>query len=275
MTTARKSYTLSHATAWLTLGAVGVAVAIVILVLAALYLRMKLHPVDIAVVSFAAILAAFASFAIAALGLLVAVLATAAASTATGDVAAVRAQARAELTAVREDALASIGAAHDAAQSKTDTAAHFERLRFTHDFLESRDVREPAEWLDDLFLANGGDIHKVRDEVKRDLVHGSLDTMRHALAIYNMIAAISEYDYSNVIVHDIAMSRMAVRAQLAGYYFAPAFEALDVINNAAAQRVARFLADAAAYTHEQEPWVEQLIDASRPTFPAAAIAEGA
>ncbi|HEY9085512.1 MAG TPA: hypothetical protein VIN40_06215, partial [Candidatus Tyrphobacter sp.] len=161
--------------------------------------------------------------------------------------------------AARENAEASMKAAQDAVQSKTDTAAFFERLRFTQMLLDGRDVREPAEWLDNLFLNNGGDIRKIRDELKRDLVFGNLDATRNALAIYNAIAAIAEYFYSNLVVPEIILSRMAVRAQLAGYYFGPAFSALGMINRTASHNVQRFLNDTKAYTRKNEPWLEQLV----------------
>jgi hypothetical protein len=52
---------------------------------------------------------------------------------------------------------------------------------------------------------------------------------------------------------------MAVRTQLAGFYFGPAFSALGMINRTTSHGVQRFLNDTRAYTKKNEPWLEQLV----------------
>jgi hypothetical protein len=256
----RNPFSLGHVRTWLSMNAVVIAVAIVLLLLVAAFLRVAIHPAMLAAAVFASIVASLAAFAVAALGVVVAMrLAGSAADGASADIAAARVNAQSELAGVRERAETSIRAAQDAVQNKTDTAAFFERLRFTQMLLDGRDVREPAEWLDNLFLSNGGDILKIRDELKRDLVFGNIDATRNALAIYNAIAAIAEYYYSNLVVAEIILSRMAVRAQLAGFYFGPAFSALGMINRTTSHSVQRFLNDTRAYTKKNEPWLEQLV----------------
>lgn len=256
----RHLFQYGRATAWLSANAVVIGVALVFLVLFAAFLRVTLRPGEAGTALFASVVASIAAFTIAALGVLAAARRVRAATTATSiEVAAIRVQAESDLAAARERAESSIRAAQDAVQSETDNAAFFERLRFTQMLLDGRDVREPAEWLDNLFLTNGGDIRKIRDEIKRDLVFGNIDATRNALAIYGAVAAIAEYFYSNLVVPEIIMSRMAVRAQLAGFYFGPAFSALGMINRTASQGVQRFLNDTKAYTKKNEPWLEQLV----------------
>jgi len=237
-----KPPTLGHVRAWLSVNAVVIAVAIVLLLLFAVFLRLSLHPVELATAVFLSILTSLGALTIAALGMFVA-----------------SRRAAADLAAARQQSEASIRAAQDAVVNKTDTAAFFERLRFTQMLLDGRDVREFAEWLDNLFLSNGGDIRKIRDELKRDLVFGNIDATRNALAIYNAIAAVAEYYYSNLVVPEIIMSRMAVRTQLAGFYFGPAFSALGMINRTTSHGVQRFLTDTGAYTRKNEPWIEQFV----------------
>jgi len=251
---------LGHVRTWLSINAVVIAVAVLLLLLFAIFLRLTLHPADLAVAVFASVLVTVAALAIAVIGTLT-VLRRAGSATrdASSEIAAVRSRAELELSTTRDHAEASIRAAQDAVQNKTDTAAFFERLRFTQMLLDGRDVREPAEWLDNLFLSNGGDIRKIRDELKRDLVFGNIDATRNALAIYNAVAAIAEYYYSSLVVPEIIMSRMAVRTQLAGFYFGPAFSALGMINRTTSHGVQRFLNDTRAYTKKNEPWLEQLV----------------
>jgi hypothetical protein len=256
----RKPLQLDRARAWLSTNAIVLAIAMVLLVLFAAFLRMEMHPAELATAVFACVIASIAAFSVVALATLAAARRVRASTTAAdAHVAALRVQAESDLNAARERAEGSIRAAQDAVQSKSDTAGFFERLRFTQMLLDGRDVREPAEWLDNLFLSNGGDIRKIRDELKRDLVFGNIDATRNALAIYSAIAAIAEYYYSNLVVPEIIMSRMAVRTQLAGFYFGPAFSALGMINRTASHGVQRFLNDTKAYTRKNEPWLEQLV----------------
>lgn len=256
----KKPLGLGHVQAWLSINVVVIAVAIVLLVLFAIFLRVTLHPVQLAAGVFVSILASLAAFAVAAVAILAATRrARTAAANVSAEIAAVRARAELELSTTRDHAEAAIRAAQDAVQNKTDTAGFFERLRFTQMLLDGRDVREPAEWLDNLFLSNGGDVRKIRDELKRDLVFGNIDATRNALAIYNAVAAIAEYYYSNLVVPEIILSRMAVRTQLAGFYFGPAFSALGMINRTTSHNVQRFLNDTKQYTKKNEPWIEQLV----------------
>ncbi len=255
-----KKFAAGHVRAWLSVNAVAIAIAAVLLLVVASLIRVWLHPAILGVAVFTAILVCVAALAIAGIGVLGALRRLAnATQTTTSDLASIRESAERDLAAARERAETSIKSAQDAVQAKTDTAAFFERLRFTQMLLDGRDVREPAEWLDNLFLNNGGDIRKIRDELKRDLVFGNLDATRNALAIYNAIAAIAEYFYSSLVVPEIILSRMAVRAQLAGYYFGPAFSALGMINRTASHNVQRFLNDTKTYTRKNEPWLEQLV----------------
>ncbi len=255
-----KPHILGHARAWLSVNAVVIAVAILLLLLFAVFLRLTLHPVPLAVAVFSSIVASVAALAIAAVGIAAAVRrADVAARSAASEAGSLRERSEREFAATREHAEVSIRAAADAVVNKTDTAAFFERLRFTQMLLDGRDVREPAEWLDNLFLSNGGDIGKIRDELKRDLVFGNIDATRNALAIYNAIAAIAEYYYSNLVVPEIILSRMAVRAQLAAFYFGPAFSALGMINRTASHNVQRLLNDTKLYARKNEPWLEQLV----------------
>lgn len=251
---------LSHARTWLSVNAVVIAVAIVLLLLLAVFLRATLRPPELGTAVFVSIAASVAALAVAVLGIFAAMRrAQEATASATAEAAAVRARAEGELAASRERAEASIRSASDAVQNRSDTAAFFERLRFTQQLLDGRDVREPAEWLDNLFLSNGGDVRKIRDELKRDLVFGNLDATRNALAIYNAIATIAEYYYSNLVVPEVILSRMAVRTQLAAFYFGPAFSALGMINRTTSHGVQRFLNDTRAYAKKNEPWIEQLV----------------
>ncbi len=245
----RKILNAGHVKTWLSVNAIVITVAIVLLLLFGAFARLTLHPLELGAAVFAAILTCVAAFAVAVAGVLVALRHLDAAAHGVTS----------QLAGTREQAEGSIRAAQEAVQSKTDTAAFFERLRFTQMLLDGRDVREPAEWLDNLFLNNGGDIRKIRDELKRDLVFGNIDATRNALAIYNAIAAIAEYYYSNLVVPEIILSRMAVRAQLAGFYFGPAFSALGMINRTTSHNVQRFLNDTKAYTKKNEPWLEQLV----------------
>ncbi len=256
----KKRFDMGHVKTWLSVNAIVIAVAIILLLLFGAFLRLELHPLELGAAVFAAILASVAAFAVAVLGVLVALRRLdVTVRGILGEVAGAREHAEADLAGTRERAESSIRAAQDAVQSKTDSAALFERLRFTQMLLDGRDVREPAEWLDNLFLNNGGDIRKIRDELKRDLVFGNIDATRNALAIYNAIAAIAEYYYSNLVVPEVILSRMAVRAQLAGFYFGPAFSALGMINRTTSHNVQRFLNDTKAYTQKNEPWLEQLV----------------
>jgi hypothetical protein len=239
---------------------VAITIAAVLLLIVAALIRLWLHPEVLAIAAFTAILACIGALVIAGIGVIGGLRRVEAATrSSTSDLASVKESTERNLAAAREKAESSIKAAQDAVQEKTDTAAFYERLRFTQMLLDGRDIREPAEWLDNLFLNNGGDIRKIRDELKRDLVFGNLDATRNALAIYNAIAAIAEYFYSNLVVPEIILSRMAVRAQLAGYYFGPAFSALGMINRTASHNVQRFLNDTKAYTRKNEPWLEQLV----------------
>lgn len=260
-----------HVRTWLCVNGVVIAVAIVLLLVFASLILLWMHPRELAQAAFTSILASIAALAIAAIASIAAlrrVESTHAAGvahldattqTAAAEVGNVRQAAERDLAALRDNAQASINAARDEVKSKSESAAFFERLRFTQMLLDGRDIREPAEWLDNLFLNNGGDIRKIRDDLKRDLVFGNLDATRNALAIYNAIAAIAEYFYSNLVVPEIILSRMAVRAQLAGYYFGPAFSALGMINRTASKNVQRLLEDTKAYTRKNEPWLEQLV----------------
>lgn len=268
---AKSSFTVGRVRAWISGNTVAIAVAIVLLFILAALIRLWMQPAQLAVAALTAIIVsvvALAIIAIAALAALCRIEATrslgavtldAISQRATNDLVKVREFAERDLAAIRENAEASIKAAQDATLSKADTAAHFERLRFTEIVLGGRDLREVEEWLDSVFLANQGNVRKVRDDLTRRLALSEIDATRQAMTIYGVIAVLAEYYYSDLVVPEIVLSRTATRVQLANYYFGAAFSALGLINRARSENVQMFLDETRRFTQENETWLEELI----------------
>lgn len=147
-------------------------------------------------------------------------------------------------------ALGQISAVRESAAQQTETSAFYERLRFTQYFLDSSDIREASNPLDEaLFVSK----RKLPD-AKAHLRWKDAGTGATMLTIFSAIGAAATYLDLDVVIPEIFLERVAFRCMVALFVFEDeASQYLTNLDSSEIRKIRKLMVRCEAFLRSHEP----------------------